>query len=510
MSGNTASAHRLVSGDRCWGGRAIFFLRASWFWCLALLVWAWPAGRGLAAPSEVKARVDALVRPVIESGTAVGMVVGVVDGRRTAIFGYGQLSPQSPQTPDGRTLFEIGSVTKVFTGMLLADAVHRQEVALEDPLAKHLPPHVQVPEWDGRAVTLLDLATHTSGLPRLPPNLLPQIAKYPRNPYAHYTVAQMYDALAEIRLGSRPGTKYQYSNFGMGVLGHVLSRRAGKDYESLVRERVCRPLGLEDTQITLPEAARQRFSPGHDIDGQALPCWDFPSLPGAGALRSTAEDLVRFLSANLEPSATPLGPVVEAAQVPRRDIGPGQKMALGWHVNTGQSIYWHNGQTGGYHSYVAFCKPKHIGVVVLSNTAGDIGDVLGTRILRMLAGEHVKPPEVRKPVRLPSEKLDRYVGVYEIMPGFSITVFRQGDRLWAQATNQPRLGIYPASETRFFYRAVEAELEFVIEPDGRIEKLFVHQHGLRLPGWRGGLAGQALRSAIEVFRRATARAASKP
>lgn len=497
-------------GARLWGKCPAFLLRALWLWCLAVLVWPWLGGGGWAVSADLKARVDALVRPVIESGTAVGMVVGVVDGPHTAIFGYGQLSPECPQTPDGRTLFEIGSVTKVFTGILLADAVQRSEVALDEPLAKLLPPHVKVPEWESRTVTLLDLVTHTSGLPRLPPNLLPQIAKYPRNPYAHYTVAQMYEALAEIRLQSRPGSKYLYSNFGMGLLGHILARRAGKDYESLVVERVCRPLGLADTRITLSEAQRQRLSPGHDIDGQALPCWDFLSLPGAGALRSTAEDLVRFVLANLEQTQTPLGPVLSEAQVPRRDIGSGQKIALGWHINTGRGTHWHNGQTGGYHSYVAFCKQKKIGVVVLSNTAGGIGDVLGVRLLEMLAGGTVEPPAVRMPIRLPREKLDRYVGTYEIVPGFAITVFRQGDRLWAQATNQPRLGIYPASETRFFYRAVEAELEFVIEPDGRIEKLIVHQHGLHLPGWRGGLAGQAVRSAIEVFRRGTAAAPSQP
>lgn len=459
---------------------------------------------------DLKAQVDALVRPVIESGTAVGMVVGIVDGRHTAIFGYGRLSPECPQKPDGHTLFEIGSVTKVFTGILLADAVQRKEVALDDPLTKHLPPQVKVPQWEGRAVTLLDLATHTSGLPRLPPNLLPHIAKYPSNPYAHYTVEEMYEALGALRLESRPGTRYHYSNFGMGVLGHVLARRAGKDYESLVLERVCRPLGLEDTCISLSPAQRQRLSPGHDIDGQVLPGWDFPSLPGAGALRSTAEDLVRLVSAHLGQRPTPLQPVLDAALVPKRDIGPGQKMALGWHINTQSEIHWHNGQTGGYHSYVAFCKPKKMGVVVLSNTAGGIGDVLGMKLLKMLAGEKVAPPPVRTPVRLAPEKLDRYVGVYEIMPGFSITVFRQGDRLWAQATNQPRLGIYPASETRFFYRAVQAELEFVIQPHGRIEKLILHQHGLRLPGWRGGLAAQALRKAIEALRRDTGKVGAKP
>lgn len=467
---------------------------------VALLVGSWLAGTGLAAQSDLQNRVDTLVRPVIESGSAVGMVVGIIDGPRTAVFGYGRLSPDRPQTPDAHTLFEIGSVTKVFTGVLLADAVQRGEVALHDPLASFLPPGARVPQWEDRGVTLLDLATHTSGLPRLPPNLLPQVAKYPGNPYAHYTVEQMYQALAKIRLNSRPGTKYQYSNFGMGVLGHALARRAGKDYESLVVERICRPLGLNDTRIALSDAQRQRLSPGHDIDGRPLGCWDFPALPGAGALRSTASDLVRWVSANLGQISTPLQPVLDAAQLPRRDIGPAQKMALGWHVNTGQGIHWHNGQTGGYHSYLAFCRKTNTGVVVLSNTAGGIGDVLGIKLLEMLSGEKVEPPQVRMPVRLPPDKLDRYVGVYEIMPGFSITVFRQGDRLWAQATNQPRLGIYPASETRFFYRAVEAELEFVIEPNGRIEKLMVHQHGLRLPGWRGGLAGQALRKVLSALR----------
>lgn len=479
-------------------------------WALAGIAGFWLAGRAIAAQCDLKARVDVLVRPVIESGLAVGMVVGVIDGEHTAIFGYGKLARDRPQTPDAHTLFEIGSVTKVFTGILLADAVHRGLVALDDPLAGLLPPQVKVPEQDGRTVTLLDLATHTSGLPRLPPNLLPQVARYPGNPYAHYTVDQMYEALTEIRLESRPGSKYQYSNFGMGVLGHALARRAGKDYESLVLERICRPLGLEDTCIALSEAQRSRLSPGHDIDGRPLSPWDFPALPGAGALRSTAGDLVRFVAAHLGQAPAPLKPILDAAKAPRRDIGPGQKMGLGWHLNTREGIHWHNGQTGGYHSYVAFCNERHIGVVVLSNTAGGIGDEVGMKLLKMLKGEKVEPPRVRMPIRLPAEKLDRYVGAYEIMPGFSISVFRQGDRLWAQATNQPRLGIYPASETRFFYRAVPAELEFVIEPDGRIEKLIVHQHGLRLPGWRGGVAAQAVRKAIEALRRASENVRAKP
>jgi Beta-lactamase class C and other penicillin binding proteins len=164
---------------------------------------------------------------------------------------------------DGDTIFEIGSATKVFTSLLLADAVKRGEVALTDPVAKYLPAEVKVPERAGRKITLVDLATHTSGLPSVPSNLAP---KNPANPYAGYTVQQLYDFLSTYQLSRDIGAQYDYSNLGVGLLDNALSRRAGVDYETLVQTRITRPLGMKSTSIALSEEQKRRLASGHGGD----------------------------------------------------------------------------------------------------------------------------------------------------------------------------------------------------------------------------------------------------
>lgn len=453
-------------------------------WLLALAPWAYAAEL-----AELKPKVEALAQPLVESGTVIGLVIGMNRQGQTGVWGYGKLSEASPRPPDGQTLFEIGSVTKVFTCLALADMVHQKLVRLDEPVGALLPDAVKVPQWDDRKITLLDLATHTSALPRLPQNLLPQVAKHPENPYAAYTVEHLYEALSAGSLARAPGAQYGYSNYGMGLLGHALARRAGLSYEELIRQRICTPLGMTDTRITLAEPLRARLAQGHDVDGRPLPAWDFVALAGAGALRSTADDLLRFLAANLAIRPSPLAPAIELSHQVRHEIAKDSLgIALGWHVNLQDRVYWHNGQTGGYHSFVAFQKERKVGVVVLGNTAGASVDGLGLRVMKLLAGQPVEPMHVRMPIRLDPATLEQYVGKYEALPGFTLEVFRQGDRLLARATGQPSAGIYPASETEFFYRAVDAQITFVKDPDGKITKLILHQHGIDLPAWKGGIA----------------------
>ncbi|HEX7678961.1 MAG TPA: serine hydrolase domain-containing protein, partial [Thermoanaerobaculia bacterium] len=211
----------------------------------------------------------------------VGIVVGVIDpsGRRTVAYG----STKKGEGPvDANTVFEIGSITKVFTSLLLADAVQRGEVALTDPVSKYLPPNVKVPERGGKKITLVDLATHTSGLPRMPTNFHP---RDPGNPYADFSVAQLYEFLSSVELTRDIGSKYEYSNLGGGLLGHALALRAGTDYETLVRTRILEPLGMKSTAITLSKAMKDRLAPGHNAELQPVANWDIPTLAGAGALR---------------------------------------------------------------------------------------------------------------------------------------------------------------------------------------------------------------------------------
>src|SRR5262249_23511305 len=232
---------------------------------------------------------EILIKRVDQQKQAVGIVVGVIEPAGRRVVPYGNLANGDPRTLDGDTIFEIGSVSKVFTSLLLADMVSRKEVALDDPAAKYLPEHVKMPERSGKSITLLDLSTHSSGLPRLPNNLRP---KDPRNPYAGYSVDDLYQFLSGYSLPRDPGSEFEYSNLGGGLLGHVLACRAGTDYESLIGIRITRPLSMPDTRITLSSSMKKRMATGHNALLAPVLNWDFPSLAGAGALRSTANDML--------------------------------------------------------------------------------------------------------------------------------------------------------------------------------------------------------------------------
>jgi len=230
-----------------------------------------------AFPTDAQLR-EILAERIDKYHQSVGIVVGVIDstGRRTV--SYGKFDTDDKRAVDADTIFEIGSVTKAFTSLLLADMVQRGEVALTDPVAKYLPAAVKMPERNGRQITLEDLATHTSGLPRLPSNLHP---KDSANPYADYSVEQLYEFLSGYHLTRDIGSQYEYSNLGGGLLGHVLARRAGMDYEKLVRSRICEPLGMRSTGNTLSDEMKTRFAVGHDADMQRVSHWDLPTLAGA-------------------------------------------------------------------------------------------------------------------------------------------------------------------------------------------------------------------------------------
>ena len=411
----------------------------------------------------------------------VAMVVGVIDpsGRRTVAY-----AKKGEGAVDANTVFEIGSVTKVFTALLLADAVKRGEVALTDPVSKYLPPDVKVPERSGKKITLVDLATHTSGLPRMPTNFHP---KDPANPYADYTVPQLYEFLGTVVLTHDIGSNYEYSNLGGGLLGHALARRAGTDYETLVRTRILEPLGMKSTAITLSKSMKERLTPGHDPALHQVANWDLPALAGAGALRSTANDLLTFLAANIGLEKSPLAESMAAMIAARRPTGsPGLEIALGWHIWTrdGHEIIWHNGGTGGYRTWIGFEPKTRTGVVVLSNMSTNAGaDDIGLHLLDP-AFPLLAPPKQRHEVKVDAAILEKYTGRYQLAPTFIITITREGDQLYAQATNQPRFEIFAESEREFFFKVVDAQLTFVVDANGRATSIVLHQNGANAPGNR--------------------------
>jgi serine-type D-Ala-D-Ala carboxypeptidase/endopeptidase len=313
--------------------------------------------------------VNQVFKERIDSKTHVGVVVGVIQDGRSRVYAYGRAGSEDKQQLNGDSVFEIGSVTKVFTGVLLAEMALREELNVTDPLSLYLPASVKVPKYqDTQQITLLDLATQTSGLPRLPGNLAP---KDMSNPYADYTVAQMYEFLSAYQLNREIGATYAYSNYGVGLLGHVLALRAGASYEDLVFNRICKPLGMQDTRIQLTKEMQARFIKGHDGRGNTAANWDLPTLAGAGALRSTVNDLLKFLNANLETSQTPLLPALRASHLPRHRTEGMSFIGLAWQIRNreGTEIIWHNGGTGGYASFIGFSRKHRLAVVALSNTA---------------------------------------------------------------------------------------------------------------------------------------------
>lgn len=371
------------------------------------------------------------IQPYFDSDKASGLVVGVFSAESQCMVFGGGLSPDRATPPEENALFEIGSITKVFTTTLLAEMHVAGALNLNDRVNRYLPPHGRLVCRGGDEVTLRHLATHTSGLPRLPKNLTWK-ALTSDNPYGEYSADDLYAGLARCRLKNRPATNTRYSNLGSGLLGHVLSRVGGADYERLLIDRVLQPLGMHDTAIRLSEEQQKRMAPGH-ADGKPVRHWDFQVLAGAGALHSTVADMLRFLRANIDPASTPLRAAIELTHQVQtqfrwrwyRDFGcmgpiaftglaglfawqsfglplwsriaipivvPGvmlafwltgviggiEDMAVGWHLDRLNDasadaegddwLLWHNGATAGFASYLAFSKRHRAGVVLLANS----------------------------------------------------------------------------------------------------------------------------------------------
>ena len=410
----------------------------------------------------------------VESGRATGLVVGVLEDGAMRVIAYGSADGPGSRPLDGRTIFEIGSVTKVFTAALLADMVRHGDVRLDQPVAELLPKGTKVPERDGRKITLLDLATHRSGLPRMPTNFAP---KDSTNPYADYTVERLYSFLAGYSLPRAIGERYEYSNLGFGLLGHALARRGNRDYEALLIERVLAPLGLNDTRATLTGEMKSRLAVGHDPAGRAVPNWELGALAGAGALHSSADDLLRFLAANLDTSSKAILTDLRLTRRPRVHAASDDvEIGLAWHIihhPTGD-IVLHNGGTGGYHSVIGFETQRRLGVVVLANSSADIDD-----IARHLfdPNEPLAASTAHREVAIDTRLLDDYVGRYALSPAFVIDVTREGQQLSVQATGQQRIPVYPESENRFFLKVVEAQLSFVRDSTGKVTQIILHQNG---------------------------------
>jgi CubicO group peptidase (beta-lactamase class C family) len=409
----------------------------------------------------------------------VGMVIGVIEplGRRIVVHGRSGAANGRPL--DGDTIFQIGSVTRSFTTLLLADMVQRGEVALDDPAQKFLPPGVRMPQR-GRPITLFDLAMHTSGLPSMPNNIPPRGEP---EPYAAYTVEQLYDFLGSYQLERAPGEKAVYSNLGVALLGRLLARRAGMDYEALLKQRVLKPLAMRSTAIALTPRQSKRLAPGHDRYLQPVITWEMRTLPASGSLRSTANDLLNFLAAYLDFQSTSLRPAMSlqlSSRVPARNAA-----RLGWASwkNGDLEIFMHDGGKEGYRAVVAFNPTTRAGVVLLANARTD--ERLEPIALHLLAGRALPPPVAapspRTIVTPAREILEAYEGRYQLKPDTIIAVVSKSGHLVVDLGDDC-CAVFSAVSDRDFFRNTGAdEITFQVDA-GRVTGLRFYGKGREAGG----------------------------
>lgn len=346
-----------------------------------------------ALPAEVVTSINAR----INNGYSPSIAIGIIDkdGPKYYLFGT---KTAGGQPVNEHTIYEIGSISKTFTGILLAQAVLEGRVKTDDPAQIHLPSGVKLPTKDGQQITLGHLSDHTSALARMPSNFNP---KDPANPYADYTVDQMYTFLNGYTLPRKIGEQYEYSNLAQGLLGHILSLKAGTSYEALMLNKIAKPLGMRETKITFDEKMKLNLAMGHS-HGVQVSNWDIPTLAGAGAIRSSVHDMLIYLQANMGLKKSKLYPAMQLAHQARHDKpGGGTRVGLGWHISKGAEgdVIWHNGGTGGYRTFAGYVQETGKGVVVLTNSdkgADDLGFHLLNSAAKLIEVKKSALVEIRK------------------------------------------------------------------------------------------------------------------
>ncbi len=308
----------------------------------------------------------------VQQGSNPSIAVGIVDKNGTHYYNFGTTKGNG-QLVNEHTIYEIGSISKVFTAILLAQLAQDGKLKIDDPVQSYLPSTVTLPKRGTTLITFGHLSDHTSALPRMPDNMKPAD---PANPYADYSVDQMYTFLSHYELPRDVGSAYEYSNLAQGLLGHTLALNKGVTYEALMTKTIASPLLMNETKIALDEKMKKNFAIGHDL-GVEVKNWDIPTFAGAGAIRSSTYDMLKFLAANAGLTKTPLQPAMNKTHEVRHDKAGGMRVGLGWHIAKGKNgdVIWHNGGTGGYRAFAGFVKETGTGVVVLTNSTESVDDI---------------------------------------------------------------------------------------------------------------------------------------
>lgn len=332
---------------------------------------------------ELEIKINSIVEKYLSNPENAGISIGIVKGDVEKVFCYGNKSKITGSPVDSNTVFEIGSITKVFTSLILANEVVNDKMDLNENISTCFPKGIVSKECSH--ISLLQLATHSSGLPRLADNFWPSV-KDKKNPYNNYSESYLLEYLTIAKPYNTIGTRYNYSNVGAGLLGFILCQKKKTSYEKMVKENICYPFAMKNTSVGLNNKQLDNLALGHS-KGQTVVNWDFQdATAGQGALRSNIVDMVRFVKFNLYPQTSTLSKAVEyAQQVHFTDLSNGMKTGLGWHIGSfyNEKYLEHTGGTGGYRSFLGICPESKIGIVILSNSDNDVS-ALGLEILKEL------------------------------------------------------------------------------------------------------------------------------
>lgn len=359
-----------------------------------------------AAPVEAPLPVEVVARRHGEAFVAdkpfLATVIGVTTPAGRCVWGFGGIECDGKRIPpDGKTLYEIASITKTMTGTLFADAVRRGSVRVDDPVVSQLPDEWVMPTLADRQISFLHLTTHTSSLPRMPPGFTPFLVLTAslNDPYSRYEDENLRTTLSQVELERPIGSRYEYSNLGAGLLGRALAFAAHEESTaSLFENRLLDPLGMHDTCFDPTDEQLARLAPPFKADGEPAHTWHFASLKACGGLRSTADDMLLYAEAALGRTETPLKPAFEMAMQPWRQICEGERaIGFGWFVQPtnlasvpdgrkreGQLI-WHSGATGGYRSFLGLMPEWGCAIVVLSNGTESVDPALTWPVMKAMA-----------------------------------------------------------------------------------------------------------------------------
>ncbi|MDC9722046.1 MAG: serine hydrolase [Urechidicola sp.] len=330
-----------------------------------------------AQQSSISTEVKEHIKSRVDEGINVGIVVALIDGENVEYFSYGKADLKTGADVDENSIFEIGSISKTFTGIIVADEVIKGKMKLSDPISDYLSEYTKVPTRNDTSITIKDVATHSSSLPRMPDNFAPE---NPNNPYADYTIEMAYEFISSVELTRDIGERYEYSNLGLGMLGHILELQYDKDYETIMVERIANPLGMDNTRIVFTPNMKKHLAKGHN-NGVEVENWDLPTLAGAGAIRSSSVNMVKYLQANMGVHKTPL---YKAMQLSHKTAYENEdqkfKIGLAWHYANDGEIIQHGGATGGYRAFAGFIAGTEKGVVVLTNSTEGITGI-GMKLL---------------------------------------------------------------------------------------------------------------------------------